>query len=174
MGRILQVIGYQNSGKTTFVTEYIKEAVRYKLKVGTIKHHGHGGSLVQTDHGKDTQKHREAGAHVSFVEGNESFILSSNQIRLSLSQMISMYSMFELDIILIEGYKLEKYPKVALLRCKEDLSLLERVMNITCIVANFSLPIEIKEEYIIFSTKEQCIGWLIMNEVGEHFDNTNV
>ena len=74
MGRILQVVGYQNSGKTTFVTEYIREAARYKLKVGTIKHHGHDGALTQNDNGKDTQKHREAGAQVTFIEGNESFI----------------------------------------------------------------------------------------------------
>ena len=174
MGRILQVVGYQNSGKTTFVTEYIKEAVRYKVKVGTIKHHGHGGALVQSDQGKDTQKHREAGAQVTFVKGNDSFILSSNHITLTLSQMISMYSVFSLDVILIEGYKFEKYPKVVLLRSKDDLPMLEKVMNIKCVVASFSLPSEMKEKYLTFSTGEQCIRWLIMNEVGEHIDNSNV
>ncbi|WP_175638807.1 molybdopterin-guanine dinucleotide biosynthesis protein B [Metabacillus schmidteae] len=174
MGRILQVVGYQNSGKTTFVTDYIKEAVRYNLKVGTIKHHGHGGALVQTDHGKDTEKHREAGARVTLVDGNESFILSSNKIRLTLSQMISMYGEFGLDVILIEGYKLEKYPKVVLLRSNEDLPMLEKAINIICVVAGFSLPVEIKDKYPTFLTKEQCIKWLLMNEVGEYVDNANV
>ena len=174
MGRILQVVGYQNSGKTTFVTEYIIEAVRYRLRVGTIKHHGHGGALAQSDHGKDTEKHREAGAQVTFVEGNESFILSSNQMQLSLSQMISIYSVFDLDIILIEGYKLEKYPKVVLLRSREDLPLVEKAINITCIVADFSLPVEVKEKYQTFLTRKQCIKWLLTNEVGEQIDNANV
>ncbi|WP_394184421.1 molybdopterin-guanine dinucleotide biosynthesis protein B [Metabacillus halosaccharovorans] len=174
MGRILQVVGYQNSGKTTFVTEYIKEAVRYKLKVGTIKHHGHGGALTQNDNGKDTQKHREAGAQVTFVEGNESFILSSNQIKLTLSQMISLYNTFCLDVILIEGYKFEEYPKVVLLRSKEDLPMLKKTVNITCVLASFSLPLEVREKYLIFSSRDKCIEWLMINEAGEYIDNANV
>ncbi|HZH58448.1 MAG TPA: molybdopterin-guanine dinucleotide biosynthesis protein B [Metabacillus sp.] len=174
MGRILQVVGYQNSGKTTFVTEYIKEAVKYKLKVGTIKHHGHGGALIQGDYGKDTWKHREAGAQVTFVEGSDSFILSSDQIRLTLPQMISMYSVFCLDVILIEGYKFENYPKVILLRSSEDLPMLEKAHNIKCVLANFALPTEVKGKYPMFSSREQCIKWLITNEAGEQIDNSNV
>lgn len=174
MGRILQVVGYQNSGKTTFVTEFLKEAEKYKLKVGTIKHHGHGGALTQGDYGKDTWKHREAGAQVTFVKGNESFILSSDQVRLTLPQMISMYTVFSLDVILVEGFKAEKYPKVVLLRSKEDLLMLEKAHNIICVLADFALPIEVKVKYPTFSTREQCIKWLITNEAGEQIDNSNV
>lgn len=174
MGRILQVVGYQNSGKTTFVTEYIKEAVKYKLRVGTIKHHGHVGALIQGDDGKDTWKHRDAGAQVTFIEGNDSFILSSDQIGLTLPQMISMYSVFSLDIILVEGFKTEKYPKVVLLRSKEDLPMLQKAQNIKCVLADFALPIEVEDTYPTFSNRDQCIKWLITNKAGEQIDNSNV
>ncbi len=174
MGRILQVVGYQNSGKTTFAIDYIKEAVKKQLKVGTIKHHGHGGALLQTDHGKDTEKHREAGAHVTLVEGSYSFILSSDQVGLTLPQMISLYSVFHLDVILIEGFKYEKYPKIVLIRSEEDLPMLEKLFNITCVLADFPLPSDLSEKYPTFTKKEHCIKWLLINKVGEDIDNINV
>lgn len=40
---ILQVVGHQNSGKTTLIEKCIKELTNHGIKVGTFKHHGHGG-----------------------------------------------------------------------------------------------------------------------------------
>ena len=48
---ILQVVGYQNSGKTSFVSELTARLSATGLRVGVIKHHGHGGTfdLPMTD-----------------------------------------------------------------------------------------------------------------------------
>lgn len=43
---ILQVVGYQNSGKTSFVSELTKQLSSAGRRVGVIKHHGHGGRLT--------------------------------------------------------------------------------------------------------------------------------
>lgn len=174
MGRILQVVGFQNSGKTTFVTEYIKAAVQAHLKVGTIKHHGHGGTPLHHDQQKDTGKHRQAGAYVSLVEGNGSFILSTDKLSLTLPQMITLYNMFELDVILVEGFKYERYPKVVLLRGEEDIALLDKLENVSCIVASFSLSQIYSEKFTVYSNMRECINWLIKTKAGEHIDNSNV
>lgn len=40
---ILQIVGYQNSGKTTLMEKLIQALTYEGMKVATIKHHGHGG-----------------------------------------------------------------------------------------------------------------------------------
>ena len=135
---------------------------------------GHGGTLAQNDLQKDTGKHRQAGAHVSLVEGNNSLILTTEKQSLTLSQMISLYHVFDLDIIVVEGFKYEVYPKVVLLRSEEDVEILEKLVNVCCIVANFPIPQKHKNKYTLFSDVKPCITWLLTNKVGENIDRTNV
>lgn len=170
MGRVFQVIGYQNSGKTTFVVDYIKESIKYNLKVGTIKHHGHKTPLLNYDEKKDSGKHREAGASVSLVEGNGTFMLTSNKLNLNLAQFIALYKSFDLDVIVIEGYKYEPYPKVVLLRSDSDLPMLEKIENISCLVANFALPETLSDHYKVFTNQKDCITWLLTKKAGETVD----
>ncbi len=170
MGRVLQVIGYQNSGKTTFVVDYINEAVKNELKVGTIKHHGHESAIYHYDKKKDTGKHREAGALVSLIEGNGSLILNSESITFSLKQLVKLYSHFSLDVIVVEGYKAADYPKVVLIRTTEDAFILENLTNVLCIVSEVQLPEEIVNTYKLFANKRECIKWLITNEAGESIE----
>ena len=64
---ILQIVGYQNSGKTTLVEKIVHALAEIEMKVATIKHHGHGGfPEVAQKIAKDTVK---PGAVVSSVEG---------------------------------------------------------------------------------------------------------
>ncbi|MGM0873423.1 MAG: molybdopterin-guanine dinucleotide biosynthesis protein B [Bacillota bacterium] len=167
MGRVLQVVGYQNSGKTTFVVDYIKAAVKHDLKVGTIKHHGHSGAIKLDDQQKDSGKHRQAGAHVSVVEGNGAFVLTSEKLSLSLQQLLSLYCQFDLDVIIVEGFKSASFPKVVLIRSQEDLPMLNKLLNICCIIASFQLPKEIIEKYRTFYQTKDSIEWLLTNKVGE-------
>jgi molybdopterin-guanine dinucleotide biosynthesis protein B len=167
VGRVIQIVGYQNSGKTTFVVEYIQVADKRGLKVGTIKHHGHQGSVKIDDHQKDSGLHRHAGAHVSVVEGNGSFVMTSERMSLSLQQLVFMYRQFKLDIIVIEGYKSADYPKVVLIRSIEDVSIFNRLVNICCVITSIELPNDITKKYKIFHNTRDSIEWLLTNKVGE-------
>ena len=40
---ILQVVGYQNSGKTTLIEKLCQLADEEEMQLGCFKHHGHGG-----------------------------------------------------------------------------------------------------------------------------------
>lgn len=117
---ILQIVGYQNSGKTTLVEKIVHVLTESEMKVATIKHHGHGGFPEVAQ--KDSERHRKAGAIVSSVEGAGLLSLSSLREEWSLQEIIRLYEFFEVDTILIEGYKQESYPKVVLLRSAETLS----------------------------------------------------
>ncbi|XJZ28166.1 molybdopterin-guanine dinucleotide biosynthesis protein B [Bacillota bacterium Lsc_1132] len=126
---IFQVVGYQNSGKTTVVTKLIKRLKNEGWEVAAIKHHGHGGrpEAVET---KDSAKHAEAGAAVSIVEGAGRLILQADKPSWNLAEEIQLISFFQPDIILIEGHKKENYPKLLILREKKDLELLKFVNHV--------------------------------------------
>ncbi|WP_066252097.1 molybdopterin-guanine dinucleotide biosynthesis protein B [Neobacillus drentensis] len=126
---IFQVVGYQNSGKTTITSKLINDLVKKGLKTVTIKHHGHGGKLAALPQ-KDTEKHLNAGALASIVEGEGSLILQADNFFPSLEEQIELMKFFHPDIILIEGYKQKPYPKLLLVRDESDLSLLNTVSNV--------------------------------------------
>lgn len=58
----VHIIGGKNHGKTTLVTELLQEFTARNLRVGTIKHTHHEHELDTP--GKDSHRHREAGASV--------------------------------------------------------------------------------------------------------------
>ncbi len=130
---IFQVVGYQNSGKTTIVTTLIKELNKLERQVAVIKHHGHGGrpELVET---KDSVKHVAAGARTAIVEGGGRLILQADQPSWSLAEEIQLIRFFQPDIILIEGHKKEDYPKLLLVKETKDLELVHFISNIKIVL----------------------------------------
>ncbi|MBF0708169.1 molybdopterin-guanine dinucleotide biosynthesis protein B [Alkalihalobacillus hwajinpoensis] len=153
---ILQVIGYQNSGKTLFAEKFIEMATSAGRKVGVIKHHGHGAPDV-SDQNKDTGRHREAGATVTGVSGGGMVSVQATQENeWDLNQLIRLYEMFDVDLILIEGYKEESYPKVAIIRDAEDLHLLEKSHIIGSIVKE-QLDVPVKNSYQ-YDEMDRCIN----------------
>ncbi|MFJ7368001.1 molybdopterin-guanine dinucleotide biosynthesis protein B [Lysinibacillus sp. NPDC098008] len=131
--KILQIVGYQNSGKTTLMEQLIAHVTVKGLRVGTIKHHGHGG-IPTIEATKDSLRHEQAGASVTAVEGGGTLRLSIHQNSWQLADIVAIYADLPMDLILVEGYKNEQYPKVVLLRTTEDQALLQQVSNILCVL----------------------------------------
>ncbi|PGO32985.1 molybdopterin-guanine dinucleotide biosynthesis protein B [Bacillus cereus] len=158
---ILQIVGYQNSGKTTLVEKIVHALAESEMKVATIKHHGHGGFPEVAQ--KDSERHREAGAVVSSVEGAGLLSLSSLRDEWSLQEIIRLYEFFEVDTILIEGYKAEKYPKVVLLRSAEDIELLHKVENVVAIITWDNVLSNLREDYKVFHISEEklYVDWFL-------------
>lgn len=152
--KILQIVGYQNSGKTTLMEQLIKQATTEGLRVGAIKHHGHGGvPMIETS--KDSSRHELAGAVVTAVEGAGTLRMSIHQDSWQLADILTIYESLPLDIILIEGYKNEHYPKVVLLRTAQDQVLLQQVTNILCVVYWPSYPLNPSLTIPAFSIHEE-------------------
>lgn len=129
---IFQIVGYSNSGKTTFLSKLIGRLSSEKLRVVTLKHHGHGGQPELLT-GKDSSRHIEAGATASIVEGGGRFILHAEQETWTLSEQIRLLTCLQPDYILIEGYKRADYPKAVLLRDPKDHELLETLTNVVAV-----------------------------------------
>ncbi|USK59232.1 molybdopterin-guanine dinucleotide biosynthesis protein B [Peribacillus asahii] len=151
---ILQVVGYQNSGKTTLMEKLISRAAQVGLRAASIKHHGHGGAPSYELPSKDSLRHYEAGAVVSSVEGGGTLQLRAKMDDLNLEEMLRFYQFFSIDVIFVEGYKRESYPKVVLLRDEQDLSILDSLTNVQCIISHVQLDQKLVQNYKVFQLNE--------------------
>jgi molybdopterin-guanine dinucleotide biosynthesis protein B len=106
--KILTVTGTKNTGKTTLVTMIVKELTNRGYNVGTIKHTHHDFDLE----GKDTWKHRQAGAQIVVGSGESTFFIINEQLPLETILKI-MGNTQELDYVVIEGFKFSNYPKIS-------------------------------------------------------------
>ncbi|HWO96249.1 MAG TPA: molybdopterin-guanine dinucleotide biosynthesis protein B [Bacillus sp. (in: firmicutes)] len=160
---IFQIVGYQNSGKTTLAAKLIERFTQEGRRVGTIKHHGHGGTPDSGDEQKDTFRHRQAGALVTGVEGAGMLQIHAGKGEWALKDIIGIYEAFSLDLILIEGYKQEVYEKVVLIRSEEDLPLLRILTNIVLVISWIPLSAFVSNTYPLFHIEDEqnYLEWLI-------------
>lgn len=66
---IIQIVGFQNSGKTTLIERILKKPHNRGRMQVALKHHGHGGEPEAFTEGKDTDRYQAAGADITAVEG---------------------------------------------------------------------------------------------------------
>lgn len=127
---VCQVVGYKNSGKTTLICTLIQSLTERGYKVAVIKHDTHG---FEMDHpGTDTYKQHEAGAAaVALISQHRTAIIEEKGTDLDV--MIRRFE--EYDIVLIEGYKLEMYSKIVMVREWEHLVLIEQLSNVAAVVS---------------------------------------
>ncbi len=111
---VVAFVGRHNSGKTTLVEKIISELVARGRDVGSVKHHGHAGFELDVP-GKDSWRHRKAGASEVAISAPDQFAL----IR-SLPQELSMAAcvgaMQAHDVVVIEGYRYSDLPTVEIMR----------------------------------------------------------
>ncbi|WP_422443670.1 molybdopterin-guanine dinucleotide biosynthesis protein B [Thermoanaerobacterium sp. DL9XJH110] len=111
MAVVVGFAGFSGSGKTTLLEQIIKRLKTEGMKVGVIKHTHHQMEPGQ----KDTGKFFRAGADEVVAAGKDAMLKISRQMEeKSLFQIIQ--EMAACDIILVEGYKAAKIPKIMVLK----------------------------------------------------------
>ncbi len=110
---IISIVGKSDSGKTTLIEKLVPELKSRGYRVGTIKHDAHSFDI---DHpGKDSWRHKQAGAEVSTISSPEQVaVVRSVNTELTLDEITADY-LGEMDVVLSEGYKREKKPKIEVL-----------------------------------------------------------
>ena len=115
---ILGFVAYSGTGKTTLLTKIIPLLKAENIRLGIIKHAHHGFDI---DHpGKDSYKLRKSGADRMLIASRKRWALmvenSTNEPEPSLQVLIDQIDANSLDLILVEGFKHESYPKIELHR----------------------------------------------------------
>lgn len=145
--KIIQVVGYKNSGKTTLVCELVKDLTKSGLRAGTLKHDAH--DFEPDVPGTDTWQHRQAGAHITAITSPARTAWVQEQAT-PLEDLIENIREHTLDYLIIEGFKLAAYPKAVLLKDEQDIDLLS-LTNVIAVVLrepNESLQSEAKKRAI--------------------------
>ena len=115
---VISIVGKSKVGKTTFLEKLIPEMRRRGYSVGTIKHDAH--DHLEMDHeGKDTWRHREAGAQTVAIASPSRFALTKKvTTELDLDTIVAAYFTDE-DLVLTEGYKSGNEAKIEI--CRKEL-----------------------------------------------------
>ena len=109
---IIGVYGYSKSGKTTFIEKMLQRLVAEGYDIATIKHIPHEGFSIDTEK-KDTWRYRNVGARnvVASSPGETAFMVNEGmQLDLIIK---TIQTISKPDLILVEGYKNENIPKIA-------------------------------------------------------------
>lgn len=112
LSMIVGVYGFQDSGKTMLLEELVSALVRKGYSVASVKHTPHDKTI--DCEGKDTWRHWKAGSDpVVFSSRTETSIIKHSGSKPEEIARLVM-SEYRPDVLIIEGYKDGKYPKVAI------------------------------------------------------------
>lgn len=109
---IITVVGFSDAGKTTIIEKLLPELKRRGFMVGTIKHAHHGFTIDRE--GKDSWRHQQAGADIVALAGPDKTAMIINRPLGRLDDIRRLMS--GMDLIIAEGFKSARMPKVEVLR----------------------------------------------------------
>lgn len=112
--RVYGVIGWKNSGKTSLMERLVSEITGRGFSVSTVKHVHHAVDLDQP--GKDTFRHREAGAREVVLASADRFALMVEHRGPEPELPAILSRLAPVDLVLVEGYKRDAHPKVEVWR----------------------------------------------------------
>jgi molybdopterin-guanine dinucleotide biosynthesis protein B len=114
---VLGFAAFSGTGKTTLLIELIPILKHKGLRIGLIKHGHHDFEIDQP--GKDSFRLRKAGASpVMLISSRRRAIITEivPETEPRLDDQLKLFDQSELDLLLIEGFKAEKFPKIELHR----------------------------------------------------------
>ncbi len=108
---------YSGTGKTTLLIKLISILSDKGIRIGIIKHAHHAFDIDQP--GKDSYKLKKAGASEMLIGSVNRWALmvdAEKDQKFTLYDHIQRLDQDNLDLILVEGFKLETIPKIELVR----------------------------------------------------------
>ncbi|WP_207637563.1 molybdopterin-guanine dinucleotide biosynthesis protein B [Desulfotruncus alcoholivorax] len=110
---VISVVGWSNSGKTTFLEKLVAELKARGIKVGIIKHH-HGPFEIDRP-GKDTWRLFQAGAECTAIAGpGKVGLVIRSEEDMPPGDIAAL--MPGVDLVITEGYKGSAYPQIEVRR----------------------------------------------------------
>ncbi|MBW1645056.1 MAG: molybdopterin-guanine dinucleotide biosynthesis protein B [Deltaproteobacteria bacterium] len=103
-------VGSSDSGKTTLITKLIAIYSRQGLQIGAIKHHRHEFDIDRE--GKDSWRLARAGAASTVITSpTQTALIRKTARQLAPEEIIAAYG-DDLDLVLVEGFKESRLPKI--------------------------------------------------------------
>ena len=121
--KIFGIVGWSGSGKTELLVKLLPELKSRGFKVSTMKHTHHNFDMDKP--GKDSYRHREAGAEeVMVASGGRWALIHELREEPEPDMELLIEQMTPVDLLLIEGFKRNKHPKMEVSRPATEKSLI--------------------------------------------------
>ena len=115
---VVGFVAHSGTGKTTLLRQLIPLLREAGIRVAVIKHTHHDFDIDQP--GKDSYVLRKAGTEQMLVASNRRWALmvenSEQQPEPALNALLTQLDQSRLELILVEGFKHESFPKIELQR----------------------------------------------------------
>jgi molybdopterin-guanine dinucleotide biosynthesis protein MobB len=109
--RLYGVTGWKNAGKTGLMERLVTEITGRGYSVSTVKHAHHDFDVDQP--GRDSHRHRMAGAtEVLVASGQRWALMHELRGRDEPPLELLLDRLAPVDLVLVEGYKRDRHPKV--------------------------------------------------------------
>ena len=161
--KIYGVVGYKNAGKTGLMERLVTEITGRGFSVSTIKHAHHS---FDVDHaGKDSFRHRQAGAHQVLLASRARWALMTELRGADEPPLADLLARLNpVDLVLVEGYKRDAHPKVEAFRAEPNNPLIAPTDATVRAVAT-DTPVQIDRP--VFDLNDtKAIANFILEEVG--------
>ena len=109
--KVFGIVGWKNSGKTGLLERLVDDITNRGFAVSTMKHAHHNFDVDQK--GKDSFRHRKAGAHQVFLSSDARWVLMTElreSLKLTMEEQLG--KMDPVDLVLIEGFKTNDHLKI--------------------------------------------------------------
>ncbi len=140
---IVRIIGQSGSGKTTVIEKLVAELKTRGYKVATIKHSDRGFDVDQP--GKDSYRHAQAGSDAAIISASDKVTIT-RKVDSDLSPgEISRFIGLDFDIIITEGFKQDRGPKIEVHRKEVSSDLIGDPEELMAIATNESLQLKVPQ-----------------------------
>lgn len=127
------VSAVSNTGKTTLMEKLIGEMVQRGYKVGAVKSDCHGFEVDQP--GKDSWRFTQAGAQATAIIGLDQYVLiQQTSHKIKMDQVIQ--KMENVDIVLVEGFKMANKPKIEVVRREKGVKIVSAAEELIAVVTD--------------------------------------
>lgn len=161
---ILGFCAYSGTGKTTLLTSLLPLLKARGVKVGVVKHAHH---KFDTDRpGKDSYELRKAGAKQMLVSSSRRWALVTelfeDESEAGLDELIGHLDHAGLDLILVEGFKHEPFPKIELHRPELGKPMMYREdKNVVAFATNATAPADVKIPVLDLDSPEEICNFIV-------------
>ncbi len=115
---VVSLIGRSNTGKTTVIERIIPLMKAKGIRVATLKHHIHDFEIDRE--GKDTYRHKKAGARIAMIASPKKLALVEDFEREMTLREILQRHVKDVDLVIVEGFKQEDLPKIEVYNYREN------------------------------------------------------
>lgn len=134
---VFAVCGVKNSGKTTLVEKIVRALTDNGYRIATIKHDAH--QFEPDVPGRDSYRHRAAGAFGSAVFDADKFMVIKNGAQ-TIEGLLEAFP--EADMVVLEGAKETPYPKIEIVRAGNSCAPVSDPSALIALVTDLPIAVE--------------------------------